>query len=105
MTRFAGTFGLLREPSRHAAVAYISGHLVAILLIGGAAAVVLLALPVLGDVIFGSIEGPAMKSAPAVFAIGLGTLILGLVAGVRVLDLIGACVMGAVALGAFMFHY
>jgi hypothetical protein len=105
MTRLDGTIGLGREPSRHAAVAFLSGHLVALLLIGGAAAVVLLALPVLGDVISGSMEGPAMKWSPLVFALGLGALILGLVAGVPVLDILGAGLMGAVALGALMYYY
>ncbi|MDQ2875992.1 MAG: hypothetical protein M3Y33_14890 [Actinomycetota bacterium] len=105
MTRLAGTMGLPSEPARHAAVAFISGHLVALLLIGGAIVVVLLALPVLGDVIFGSIEGPMTKSAPAVFTVGLGTLILGLFAGAPILDIIGAGLMGLVLLGALMVHY
>jgi len=105
MTRFAGTMGFLREPSRHAAAAFLSGHVVVLVLIVGACFVVLLALPVLGDVISGSIEGPAAKWSPLAFAVGLGALILGLVAGAPVLDIIGAGLMGAVLLGALMVHY
>jgi hypothetical protein len=105
MTRFAGTMRFLREPSRHAAVAFLSGHVVVLVLIVGASFVVLLALPVLGDVISGSIEGPATRWSPLTFAVGLGVLILGLVAGVPVLDILGAGLMGAVVLGALMVYY
>ena len=105
MTRLAGTMRLLREPARHAAVAFLSGHVVVLVLIVGAAIVVLLALPVLGDVISGSLEGPASRWSPLTFVIGLGLLILGLFAGVAVLDILGAGLMGAVVLGALMVHY
>jgi hypothetical protein len=105
MTLLAGTMRFLREPSRHVADAFISGHLVVILLIVGAIFIGLLALPVLGDFISGSIEGPATRWSPLTFAIGLGALILGLVAGVPVLDILGAGLMGAVVLGAIMVHY
>jgi hypothetical protein len=105
MTRLAGTMRFLREPSRHAAEAFLSGHLIVLLLIVGGIFIGLLALPVIGDFISGSIEGPATRWSPLTFAIGLGVLIIGLVAGVRVLDILGAGLMGAVALGALMVHY
>ena len=105
MTRLAGTMRFLREPSDHAAEAFISGHLIVLLLIVGGIFIGLLALPVIGDFISGSIEGPATRWSPLTFAIGLGVLILGLVAGVPVLDILGAGLMGAVVLGALMVHY
>jgi hypothetical protein len=105
MTRLEGTMAFLREPSGHAAKAFFSGHLIVILLIGGGIIVGLLALPVLGDFLNGTIEGPATRWSPLTFAIGLGALILGLIAGVPVLDILGAGLIGAVVLGAIMVHY
>jgi hypothetical protein len=105
MTRLAGTMRILREPSNHVAEAFISGHLVVLLLMAGAIFIGLLLIPVIGDVISGTIEGPASRWSPLAFAIGLGVLILGLIAGVRILDILGAGLMGAVVLGALMVHY
>ena len=105
MTLLAGTMRFLREPSNHVAAAFLSGHLIVLLLIIGGIFIGLLALPVIGDFISGSIEGPATRWSPLTFAIGLGLLIIGLVAGVPVLDILGGGLMGAVVLGAIMVHY
>jgi hypothetical protein len=105
MTLLAGTMRFLRQPSDHVARAFISGHLVVLVLFAGAIFIGLLLIPVIGDVISGAIEGPAARWSPLAFAIGLGVLILGLVAGVRILDILGAGLMGAVVLGALTVHY
>jgi hypothetical protein len=105
MTRPAGTLELIAQPAHHAAVAFITGHLVAILLILGAIFVGLLALPVLGDAIFGSVQAPAMKSGPVLLAAGAGALIAGLIAGVAILAIIGAALIGAVAVGWLLVYY
>lgn len=105
MTRFAGTMRLLSHSSRHAAEAFISGHLILLLLLFGAIFLGLLAAPVLGDALFGSVREPMSRSGPTVFVIGLGVLILGVVAGTPVLDIIGVVLMVAVLIGVLMVHY
>jgi hypothetical protein len=105
MTRPAETLELAAHPAHHAAVAFITGHLVAILLILGALFVGLLALPVLGDAIFGSVQAPAMKSGRVLAVAGAGVLIVGLIAGVPILAIIGAALIGAVAVGWLLVYY
>ena len=105
MTLLAGTMGLLSHPSRHAAAAFFSGHLVLLVLLFGGIVLALLAAPVLFDALSGSVQAPATKWSPAVFVIGLGVLLIGVFSGTPVLDAIGAILMGLVLIGALMFYY
>ena len=105
MTRLSETMGLLSHPSRHAAVAFFSGHLVLLVVIVGAIILGLLAAPVLFDALSGSVQAPATKWSPTVFVIGLGVLLIGIFSGTPVLDIIGAVLMVLVLIGAVMFYY
>lgn len=90
---------------RHDVAGLLTGRHLVVLLIFAAAFICLLVGPVLNDVLLNSVSGPANRAAPAVFVIGLGALLTGIVAGVGVLDAVGACMMALVLLAALMVHY
>ena len=79
------------------------------LIVGGLAAVVaisvLLWIPVLGDRLtaFVSTNGP--RYAPKIFLVGLGFLLTGIVAHVDVLILVGASIIGLLALALIYDNY
>jgi hypothetical protein len=79
-------------------------HIVAILIFGAACSLLLIG-PVLNDMFLGSVSAPLNKAAPVMFFAGLGSLTLGLIAGVALLDIAGAVMMGIVLAGALMVHY
>jgi hypothetical protein len=105
MTRPAGPVSATGHAAHHAALAYITGHLVVILLVLGVIFLGLLAAPVIFDAVFGSIQGPAEKWAGPVFALGAGLLVVGLLAGLPKLDLIGGGLMGVIAVGWILVYY
>lgn len=78
---------------------------VIVVLIGIVVFVGLLALPVLWDILFGAFTVAASKIAPGTFLLGLGVLLAGLVLGVGIVELVGACLMGAVVLGVIWVNY
>jgi hypothetical protein len=90
---------------RHVAAGFPAGGEIVVLLIFAAAFVCLLVGPVLNDVMQSSISGPATRAAPVIFVIGLGALLTGVVAGVGVLDVVGASMMAIVLLAGLMMHY
>ena len=79
------------------------------LIVGGLAAIVaisvLLWIPVLGDRLtaFVSTNGP--RYAPKIFLVGLGFLLTGIVAHVDVLILVGASIIGLLALALIYDNY
>jgi hypothetical protein len=84
---------------------FLSGHLIVMILLIGAACCVVLIIPVLNDKFLGSIGTPLTKAAPITFFAGLGILIIGLLSGIAVLDLAGAALMIVVLIGALLVHY
>jgi hypothetical protein len=65
----------------------------------------LLWIPVLGDRLSGFLSRTAPRAAPRMFFLGLGLLAAGLVVRIRVLDIIGACLIGALVLGVILDNY
>lgn len=82
-----------------------SGRDIVIMLVCAAILAGLVALPVLGDKLFDSVTPRAAKATPVTCLLGLGVLIVGIIAGVWILIVAGACLVGGVLLGAIMVHY
>ncbi len=90
------------QQSRHIA---IPGRLVLYALLFIVFVIVLLAAPVIwqaGAEAFGS---AAEKAAPGTFFLGLGVLFIGLVAGLKLLDIVGAGLVGLVVVGVIIDNY
>lgn len=83
----------------------LSGRQILVLLGIGAVVAVILWLPVLGDRIVANLSRNAPKYAPRIFFAGLGLLLLGMVAGVQLLEVGGGCLIGALVLGAIADNY
>jgi len=66
---------------------------------------VVLWIPVLSDQVMDFLSRNAPRYAPLTFLAGLGLLVVGLVVGVRILDIIGASMIGALALGFLVENY
>ncbi len=69
------------------------------------AAFILLWLPVLGDRLTSYLSRNAPKFAPRIFMIGLGILVTGMITKLAVLDVAGACMIGALVLGWIYDNY
>jgi hypothetical protein len=95
----------LGQHIRRIAAALFSGRQIVIGLIVLVVLVILLVGPVIGENLMNSATAGAARVAPAVFLIGLGILVLGLVAQLGVLEVAGGCLMGAVLLGAILRDY
>ena len=83
----------------------ISGRLVEVILVVLGVVLFLLIGPVIGQNLMDAFTAQAARVAPRVFLGGLGILIIGLVAGVTAIDVVGGTVMGIVLLGALLEHY
>jgi hypothetical protein len=88
-----------------AAGALLSGRQIALALLIIAVVSVVLWIPVLYDQVMDFLSRNAPRYMPLTFAAGLALLVIGLVAGVRILDIIGASVIGALALGLLVENY
>ena len=79
------------------------------LFVGGLASmaviIVLLWIPVLGDQLTAFLSTNAPKAAPKIILVGLGFLLTGLVLHVRVLDVVGASLIGLLVLGLIYDNY
>lgn len=91
--------------AQHVIAGFLTARQLVVLLVLAVAFICLLVGPVLNDVLLNSVSGPANRAAPAVFVIGLGALVTGIVAGVGLLDAVGAGMMVLVLLAALMVHY
>jgi hypothetical protein len=87
------------------AAALFSGRQIALALLVIAVVSVILWIPVLSDQMMDFLTRNAPRYMPLSFAAGLGLLVIGLVAGVRILDIIGASMIGALALGFLVENY
>src|SRR5262249_61364418 len=66
---------------------------------------VVLWIPVLYDQVMDFLSRNAPRYMPLTFAVGLALLVIGLVAGVRILSIVGASTIGALALGLLVENY
>jgi hypothetical protein len=98
------TFSLPGHQSRHVAVV-VSGRQVVVALICVAVVVALLAGPVLAEALLDVASKAGEKAAPGAFFLGLGVLLIGLVARVQIMDIVGACLIGAVLLAVILHYY
>jgi hypothetical protein len=87
------------------AVPVLPAHVVLVAVVSGVALLGLLWLPVLGDRLTGFLSGKLPGIAPRIFFIGLGIGVAGLVTGVRILDIVGACLIGGLVLAAVADNY
>ena len=90
------------QHSRHIA---IPGRLVVYALLFIVFVIILLALPVIWQAVSEAFSSAAEKAAPGTFFLGLGVLFIGLVAGVELLDIVGASLVGLVILGVIVDNY
>jgi hypothetical protein len=67
--------------------------------------IVLLVIPVIWGAVSEAASSAAEKAAPATFFVGLGVLFIGFVAGVEILDIVGASLAGLVILGVIVDNY
>jgi hypothetical protein len=98
--------GALRVPGylgRHAA--WFSVRQVVVALIFIAVFVALLAAPLLWEALCNLFSKGVEKAAPGGFVLGLVILLTGLASGVKVLDIAGGAVLGAVVLGVIIDNY
>ena len=103
---FAGRVGILGHQAGYiAAAAPLSVHgilagLVCIAVVAG-----LLWLPVLSDHLTATVSKHAPRVFPPMLLLGLALLVLGLVAHVGILDIVGGCLAGVVVLAVIVDNY
>lgn len=100
----AGPAAMVGRQAGHSGI-FGSGRLIVVVALCGVAAVILLAIPVLGEFLMGEFSARAKRVAPVVFLLGLGSLLAGLAGRVGVLEAAGACLMGVIVLGFLLEHY
>jgi len=106
MTGLSDPVPILGQHGGYAAgAALFSGRQIVLALLVIAAVSVILWIPVFSDQMMDFLSRTAPRYAPLTFLAGLGLLIIGLVAGVRILDIIGASMIGALALGYLVENY
>ena len=88
--------------SRHIA---IPGRLWLYVLLFIGFVILLLLLPVIWGVVSEAASSAAEKAAPGTFFLGLGVLFVGLVAGIEILDIVGASLAGLVVIGVIVDNY
>ena len=81
------------------------GRLIVGALVGIAVVIGVLWVPVLSDRFTAFLSRTGPKAAPRVLLAGGGVLVLGLVTGVRLLDIVGGCLIGVVLLAVFFDNY
>jgi len=62
-------------------------------------------IPVLSDQVMDFLSRNASRYTPPTIAVGSGLIVIGLVARVRILEIIGASLIGALALGYLVENY
>ena len=85
--------------------ALFSGRQIVLALLVIAVASVLLYIPVLSDQVMDFLSRNTPRYAPLTLVAGVGLLVIGLVVGVRILDIIGASMIGALALAFIVENY
>jgi hypothetical protein len=100
----AGASSITGHVSRHAA-ARITGREILVALIVVVIYILLLVIPVLYGAGFDSFSRGMSKAARPAFLFGLGVLVVGLVSGVRILDIAGGAIMAAVVVGVIVENY
>lgn len=88
--------------SRHIAV---PARLVVYVVLFVVFVIVLLVIPVVWGAVSEACSSAAEKAAPGTFFLGLGVLFIGLVAGLEILDIVGASLVGLVILGVIVDNY
>jgi hypothetical protein len=83
----------------------LSGARMLVILALIAVASIVLWIPVLGDRLKAEANRLAPKVAPRVFLLGLAVLLAGLVIRMKVLDIIGGCLIGGLALAVLLNEY
>jgi hypothetical protein len=101
----AGTTGLLGHHSRYVLVASLSRILAVAICVFVVLFIALLAYCVLGEAVSGFFSAVKAKTAATTFFIGVGVLLMGIVIGTRILDIVGACLIGGVLLGVILEYY
>jgi hypothetical protein len=97
-----------RIPGHHAGYATagpLPGGRVLVLMVCVVVLIGFLWVPVLGDRLTSFVSKRAPRIVPRIFFLGLGILVVGLVAGIRVLDIVGGCMIGMLVLGAILDNY
>ena len=90
----------------HAAAALpLSGARIVVFVTLIAVGSVVLWLPVLGDRLKAAVNRKAPQVAPRIFVLGVVILVAGLVIHMKVLDVIGGCLIGALVLAAVLNEY
>lgn len=83
----------------------ISGRQIVLALLFIAVVGLILWIPVLSDQVMDFLSRNAPSYAPLTFVAGLGLLVIGLVAGIRILDIVGASMVGALVVGFLIENY
>jgi hypothetical protein len=96
---------MLSQHARIHITASLSGLVYLALIICVVAFIALLAGTVVGDSLFDIVTRALPKTAPRLFAAGLGILIIGLIARAALIDIIGAGLMGLVLIATIFVHY
>jgi hypothetical protein len=65
----------------------------------------LLVLPVVWGIVSEAASSAAEKAAPGTFFLGLGVLFVGLIAGIEILEIVGASLVGLVVIGVIVDNY
>jgi hypothetical protein len=99
-----GTFSIPGHQYRHAG-AWFSGRQVVVALIVIAVIAGLLAGPILAEALLDIASKAVERAAPGTFVLGLAVLLTGLISGVRIIDIAGACLIGAVLLAVILDNY
>jgi hypothetical protein len=96
--------GIPVHQARHAA-AWPSARQVVVALIVVAVIVVLLAAPILFEAVCDLLSRGVERAAPGTFILGVCVLLAGLVSGVRIIDIAGASLVGAVVVAVILNNY
>jgi hypothetical protein len=106
MTGLSDRLPILGHHGGYAAgAALLSGRQIVLALLAIAVVSVILWIPVLSDRVMDFLSRNSPRYAPLTFAAGLGLLVIGLVAGIRILDIVGASMIGALVLGYLVENY
>lgn len=87
------------------ASAPLSGRLLLTLVTCGGFLLVLLWLPIIGDHLNGFLSAQGWRAAPRLLLLGVGLGVIGLIAGIRVLEIAGASIVGLLIVGLIFDNY
>jgi hypothetical protein len=97
--------GFLASTTQHSRHIEIPARLWLYVLLFIGFVIFLLVLPVVWGAVAEAASGAAEKAAPGTFFLGLGILFVGLVGGFKILDIIGASLVGLVVIGVIVDNY